>query len=67
MCKGQNKNKRKIIKRSVKMQMYKTLIRPIVTRGTETRTLTKSDENVLRTFKRKILQMICRQVQERDI
>jgi len=39
--------KSKIIKRSAKMQIYKTLIRPAVTSGSETRTLTKSDENLL--------------------
>jgi hypothetical protein len=44
------------IKMSVKMQIYKTLIRPVVTCGSETWTLTKSDENLLRIFERKILQ-----------
>jgi hypothetical protein len=50
--------KSKIIKSSVKMQMYKTLIRPVVTYGSETWTLTKSDENFLRIFERKILRKI---------
>jgi hypothetical protein len=45
----------KIIKRSVKMQIYKTLIRPVVTYGSETWTLKKADENLLRIFERKIL------------
>jgi len=38
----------KIINRSAKMQIFKTLIRPAVTYGSETWTLTKSDENLLR-------------------
>jgi hypothetical protein len=47
--------KSKIIRRSVKMQIYKTLIRLVVTYGSETWTLTKSDKNLLRIFERKIL------------
>jgi len=43
--------KSKIIKRSVKMQIYKTLIRPY---GSET----KSDENLLGIFERKLLRKI---------
>jgi hypothetical protein len=49
--------KSKIIKRSAKMQIYKTVIRPVVTYGSETWTLTKCDEN-LRIFERKILRKI---------
>jgi hypothetical protein len=36
----------KIIRRSVKMQIHKTLIRPVVTYGSEVWTVTKSDENL---------------------
>ena len=49
------------------MQIYKTLIRPVVTYGSETWTLTKSDENFLRIFERKILRWIYGSVQEGDI
>jgi hypothetical protein len=58
--------KSKIIKRSVKMQIYKTVIRPVATYGSETWTLTKSDENSLRIFERKILRKIYGPVQEGD-
>jgi hypothetical protein len=54
----------KIIKRPVKMQIHKTLIRPDVTYGSETWTLTKSDENLLRIFERKILRQSYGPIQE---
>ena len=40
------------------MQIYKRLIRPIVTYGSETWTLTKPDENLLRIFERKIRKIL---------
>ena len=49
------------------MQIYKTLIRPVVTYGSETWTLTKSDENLLRIFEMKILCKIYGLIQEGDI
>ena len=36
------------------MQIYKTMIRPVVTHGSETWTLTKSDEIFLKNFRKKI-------------
>ena len=59
--------KSKIIKRSSKLQIDKTLIRPGVTYGSETWTLTKSDENLLRIFERKIVRKIYGPIQEGDI
>jgi hypothetical protein len=49
------------------MQIYKTVIRPVATYGSETWTLTKSDENLLRILERKILRKIYGPVQEGDI
>ena len=49
------------------MQIHKTQIRPLVTYGSETWTLTKSDENLFRIFERKILRKIYRPIQEGDI
>jgi len=48
------------------MQIYKTLIRPVVTYGSEICTLTKADENLLRIFERKILRKIYGPIQEGD-
>jgi hypothetical protein len=56
--------KNKIIRKAVKMQIYKTLIRPVVTYGSETWTLAKSDENLLGIFERKILRKIYGPIQE---
>jgi hypothetical protein len=49
--------KSKRISRS-KTQIYKILIRPIVTYGAETWTLTNTEENALRRSERKVLRKI---------
>jgi len=41
-----------------KIKLYKTLIRPVLAYGSETRVLSKSDEAVLGVFERKILRAI---------
>ena len=50
--------KNKIISRRSKLQIHKTLIRPVVTYGAETWTLTAAEENALRRFERKVLRKI---------
>ena len=49
------------------MQIYKTLIRPVVTYGSKTWTLTISDENLLRIFERNIPRKIYGPIQDGDI
>ena len=50
--------KSKFLRINTKMKIYKTLIRPVVTYSSETRTLTAKDENNLRIFVRLILRKI---------
>jgi hypothetical protein len=47
--------KSELLKRSTKMRICQTLIRPVVTYASETRTLTERDEMRLRIFQRQIL------------
>ena len=48
------------------MRIYKTLIRPVVVYGSETWTLTKSNERALRIFERKVIRRIWGAVREDD-
>jgi hypothetical protein len=47
--------KSKLISRAAKPQVYKTVIRPVVTYVAETWTLTLVEENALTMFKRRII------------
>jgi hypothetical protein len=46
------------LSRATKILLYKALIRPAVTYGTETRTMTKKEEQAVLTFERKIFRRI---------
>jgi hypothetical protein len=50
--------KKRSISQSTKIRLYKTVIRPIVIYGAETRSLTNKIENMLMTWERKILRKI---------
>jgi hypothetical protein len=50
--------KRRSISQSIKICLYKTIIRPVVTNGAATRTLTSKIEKMLMTWERKILRKI---------
>jgi hypothetical protein len=50
--------KSRAVARNTKVRMYRTLIRPVVTYGSETWCLTANDEITLRTWKRKVLRKI---------
>jgi len=54
------------LKRSSKLKIYKSLIRPIVTCGCEAWTLTNRDEQYLRIFESRILRKFFGPVQNED-
>jgi hypothetical protein len=61
----QNHMRSRIISRSTKTLLYKILIRPVLTYGTETWVLSKQDEHCLSIFERKILRRIYGPVMDR--
>jgi hypothetical protein len=50
--------KSRALNRSLKLKVYTTLIRPVVTYGCEAWTLTSRNEQQLRIFERKILKKL---------
>jgi hypothetical protein len=58
--------KSRAFKRSSKLKIYKSLIRPAVTYGCEVWTLTNRNEQYLRIFERRILRKIFGSVQNED-
>jgi hypothetical protein len=50
--------KKKIYIQSIKIHLYKTIIRPVVIYGAEAWTLTNKNEKILMTWERKILRKI---------
>jgi hypothetical protein len=56
--------KKTLLSRHSKVKIYKTLIRPVTTYGTETWTMSAADENALCVFERKVVRMIYGPVRE---
>ena len=56
-----------LISRNNKLQIYRTLARPVVTYGSESWTLTMEEERVLAAFERKILRKIYGPVKENEL
>jgi len=53
-----------LISRNSKLQIYRTLVRPVVTYGSESWTLTMEEERTLAVFERKFSRKICGLVEE---
>jgi len=56
-----------LISRNSKLQIYRTLVRAVVTYGSESWTLTMQEERALAVFERKILQKIYGRVKENEL
>uniref|UniRef100_A0A8D8T7U9 Craniofacial development protein 2 n=1 Tax=Cacopsylla melanoneura TaxID=428564 RepID=A0A8D8T7U9_9HEMI len=50
--------KNKLLTRKTKMTIYRTIIRPVITYGSESWTLTKEDQEKIRRFERKVIRRI---------
>ena len=48
----------RLLSRATKIRLYKTLIRPVVSYGAETRTMTKKEEQAVLIFEREIFRRI---------
>jgi hypothetical protein len=59
--------KSRVVARNTKVRMYRTIIRPVITYGSETWCLTANDERSLRTWERKVLRKICGPVYDNGI
>ena len=56
-----------LISRKSKLQIYHTLVRPVVTYGSESWTLTMGEKRALAVFERKILRKIYGPVRENEL
>jgi hypothetical protein len=56
-----------LISRSSKLQVYHTLVRPVVTCGSESWTLKMEEERALAVFERKVLRKIYGAVKENEM
>ena len=56
-----------LISRNSKLQIYRTLVRPVVTYGSESWTFTMDEERALAVFERKILRKIYGPVNENEL
>jgi len=56
-----------LISRNSKLQIYRTLVRPVVTYGSESWTLTMEEIRALAVFERKILRKIYGPVKENEL
>jgi len=56
-----------LISRNSKLQIHRTLVRPVVTYGSESWTITMEEERALAAFERKILRKICGPVKENEL
>jgi hypothetical protein len=63
----QNVLRSKNISRKAKLNVYKTIMRPVVTYGGETWTLTKKDELQINIWERKVLRRIFGPVKDRGM